>query len=65
MSEVHAVKDLDRVRLVNHLLERTYGQQIADVWVESHLFFNEYYPTSVILICANKENNYDTQSKKR
>lgn len=32
MSEVHAVKDLDTVRLVNHLLERTYGQQIADVW---------------------------------
>ena len=32
MSEVHAVKNLDTVKLVSHLLERTYGQQIADVW---------------------------------
>ena len=32
MAEVQAVKDLDKVKLVGYLLEKTYGQQIADVW---------------------------------
>ncbi|MFV1468362.1 tyrosine-type recombinase/integrase [Idiomarina sp. HB] len=32
MSEVHAVKDLDTIKLVSHLLNRTFGQQIADIW---------------------------------
>lgn len=32
MPEVQAVKNLDTVKLVSHLLARTYGQQVADVW---------------------------------
>lgn len=32
MPEVQAVKDLDKVKLVGYLLEKTYGQQIADIW---------------------------------
>lgn len=32
MFEVQSVKDLDTVKLINHLFKRTYGQQIADVW---------------------------------
>ena len=32
LAEVQAVKDLDTVKLISHLLKRTYGQQIADVW---------------------------------
>lgn len=32
MPEVQAVKNLDTVKLVSHLLSRTYGQQMADIW---------------------------------
>lgn len=32
MAEVHAVKSLDKVKLISHLLERNYSQQVADVW---------------------------------
>lgn len=32
MPEVQAVKDLDKVKLVGYLLEKAYGQQIADIW---------------------------------
>lgn len=32
MAEVYAVKNLDTVKLVSHLLERTFGKQMADVW---------------------------------
>ncbi|MAL82902.1 MAG: site-specific integrase, partial [Idiomarina sp.] len=32
MAEVQAVKDLDQVKLIGHLLRKTYGQQIADIW---------------------------------
>lgn len=32
MAEVEAVKSRDTVKLVSHLLKRTYGQQLADVW---------------------------------
>lgn len=32
MAEVHAVKSLDTVKLISYLLERHYGQQIADIW---------------------------------
>jgi integrase len=32
MSEVQAVKDLDKVKLISHLLERRYSKQMADVW---------------------------------
>lgn len=32
MPEVQAVKNLDTVKLVSHLLTRTYGQQMADIW---------------------------------
>lgn len=32
MAEVQAVKELDAVKLVGHLLQRTYGQQMADIW---------------------------------
>ncbi|PWW39473.1 phage integrase family protein [Idiomarina loihiensis] len=32
MAEVQAVKDLDQVKLIGHLLLKTYGQQIADIW---------------------------------
>ena len=32
MAEVHAVKDLDTVRLISHLLERRYSKQMRYVW---------------------------------
>ncbi len=32
MAEVQAVKDLDKVKLISHLLERRYSKQMADVW---------------------------------
>jgi integrase len=32
MAEVQAVKDLDKVKLISHLLERRYSKQIADIW---------------------------------
>ena len=32
MSEVQAVKNLDTVKLISHLLERTYSKQMSDVW---------------------------------
>ncbi|MEX1221766.1 MAG: tyrosine-type recombinase/integrase [Idiomarina sp.] len=32
MAEVYAVKNLDTVKLVSHLLERTFGKQMADIW---------------------------------
>jgi len=31
MAEVQAVKDLDKVKLISHLLERRYSKQMADV----------------------------------
>ncbi|XLP07232.1 tyrosine-type recombinase/integrase [Alteromonas marina] len=32
MAEVQAVKDLDTIRLIGHLLNRRYSQQMADIW---------------------------------
>ena len=32
MAEVQAVKSLDTVKLISHLLDRHYGQQMADIW---------------------------------
>jgi integrase len=32
MAEVHAVKDLDTLKLISHLLSIRYSQQMADVW---------------------------------
>lgn len=32
MSEVQAVKDLETIRLISHLLERRYSKQMADIW---------------------------------
>ena len=32
MSEVQAVKNLDTVKLISDLLERTYSRQMFDVW---------------------------------
>ena len=32
MAEVHAVKKLDTVKLISHLLERRYSKQMADIW---------------------------------
>ncbi|GBL03163.1 tyrosine-type recombinase/integrase [Glaciecola sp. KUL10] len=32
MSEVHAIKDLNTIKLMSILLSKRYGQQIADVW---------------------------------
>ena len=32
MAEVQAVKDLDKIKLISHLLERRYSKQMADVW---------------------------------
>ena len=32
MAEVHAVKELDKVKLISHLLERRYSKQMADIW---------------------------------
>lgn len=32
MAEVQAVKNLDTVKLISHLLDRHYGQQMADIW---------------------------------
>ena len=32
MAEVQAVKDLDTVRLISHLLERRYSKQMRHVW---------------------------------
>ena len=32
MAEVQAVKDLDKVKLISHLLERRYSKQMANVW---------------------------------
>lgn len=32
MAEVHAVKDADTIKLVSHLLQVRYGQQMADIW---------------------------------
>ncbi|WP_354624221.1 tyrosine-type recombinase/integrase [Psychromonas sp. MME2] len=32
MPEVQAVKSLDTVKLISHLLERTYSKQMSDVW---------------------------------
>ncbi len=32
MSEVQAVKDLDTIRLIGHLLERRFSKQVSDVW---------------------------------
>jgi len=32
MTEVQAVKDLDKVKLISHLLERRYSKQISDIW---------------------------------
>jgi len=32
MAEVQAVKDLDKVKLISHLLEKRYSKQMADIW---------------------------------
>ncbi len=32
MAEVQAVKDLDTIRLIGHLLMRRHSQQMADIW---------------------------------
>lgn len=32
MAEVQAVKKLDTVKLISHLLERRYSKQMADIW---------------------------------
>ncbi|WP_354624250.1 tyrosine-type recombinase/integrase [Psychromonas sp. MME2] len=32
MSEVQAVKELETVKLISHLLERRYSKQMADIW---------------------------------
>ena len=32
MAEVQARKDLDKVKLISHLLERRYSKQMADIW---------------------------------
>lgn len=32
MAEVQAVKDLDKVKLISHLLDCRYTKQMADVW---------------------------------
>ena len=32
MAEVQAVKELDKVKLISHLLERRYSKQMADIW---------------------------------
>ena len=32
MPEVQAVKSLDTVKLISHLLERTCSKQMSDVW---------------------------------
>jgi integrase len=32
MSEVQAVKKLDTVKLISHLLQRRYSKQMSDVW---------------------------------
>jgi len=32
MAEVQAVKNLDTVKLISHLLERRYSKQMSDVW---------------------------------
>lgn len=32
MAEVHAIKDLDTVRLIGHLLKKNNGRQMADIW---------------------------------
>lgn len=32
MTEVQAVKDLDSIRLITHLLGRRHSQQMADIW---------------------------------
>jgi integrase len=32
MQEVHAVKNLDTVKLISHLLEKRFSKQMADVW---------------------------------
>ena len=32
MSEVHAVKDLDTVKLMSRLLDRHCSKQMADIW---------------------------------
>lgn len=32
MAEVHAIKDLDTVRLISHLLERRCSKQMSQIW---------------------------------
>lgn len=32
MAEAQAVKDLDKVKLISHLLERRYSKQMSDIW---------------------------------
>jgi integrase len=32
MIEVHAVKDLDKVKLISHLLEARFSKQMSDIW---------------------------------
>lgn len=32
MNEVHAVTDMDTVRLISHLLEKRYSKQMSDIW---------------------------------
>lgn len=32
MAEVQAVKDLDKVKLISHLLEKRYSKQMVDIW---------------------------------
>lgn len=32
MAEVQAVKELDKVKLISHLLERRYSKQMSDIW---------------------------------
>ncbi|MCD8558244.1 MAG: site-specific integrase, partial [Shewanella xiamenensis] len=32
MNEVEAVKNRDTIKLISYLLERHFGQQMADVW---------------------------------
>jgi len=32
MAEVQAVKDLNTVKLISHLLDRRYSKQMADIW---------------------------------
>jgi hypothetical protein len=73
IAGVQAVKDLDKVKLISHLLERRYSKKMADVWNIglnlalriSGLLFIKFDVThdDRLLIKESKTGKYSTQSE--